>query len=720
MPAQIISQIAGMASMVRQRLFSLPSASKRAVALLFDLFAAIVTVRLAILFSTDLFFDFRERIWYLYLFSPAVMAAVFAWTGIYRAVLRYSGSRTFVRMSAAGLLYGMAFLPIVRLLDIPGLPRSFAFMQPMMLLMMTGGSRALLRLWDDGYSRAGKSRDVASRIIVYGAGKAGTEIAGVLQQHRRFDVTGYFDDDPGLHGRTIDGLPVFEPSNAESIIRELGVTSVLIAMPSASRSCRNRIARKFQEYPVSIKTLPGIDEIADGKVTISNIREIGIEELLGREEVPVDHELIEQSLGGRVIAVTGAGGSIGSELCRQLISARPSKILLIDNTEFNLYRIYGELETRILRSGAAIRILPFLCDVSEPLRIDEICRVFKPSVIYHAAAYKHVPMVEYNPVEGVRNNVFGTLNIVLAALRYEVGKVVLISTDKAVRPTNVMGASKRFCELLFQAYAATGGHSTCFSIVRFGNVLGSSGSVVPLFRQQIKAGGPLTITHEEVCRYFMTIPEAAMLVVQAGAMGHGGEVFLLDMGEPVRIADLARRMVELSGLTVKDVAHPEGDIEIRITGLRPGEKLYEELLIGDHAEPTTHQRIFKAREAFTGLDELTGHLATMSQAIRMNDIGGLQQLLAVVIGGYHPEGTTADLFLMEEGCCSVSGKQANVLSKPNSLQSADSEPLRPGMMHTQQNGDVPCGDALPSEAGTKKQRGTAAANGHEKLFPRWA
>jgi FlaA1/EpsC-like NDP-sugar epimerase len=635
-------------SIVRKRAVSLPPAAKRMVALLFDMVAALVTVRLAIYFSSDLWSGPIECAWCLYVLAPGLMLPVFAWAGIYRAVSRYSGHRIFVRVVTAGLLYGIAFLLLVTILRIPSLPRSFAIMQPMMLLMMTGGIRAFLRFWADRPNMPAESPGLSNRLIIYGAGQAGMEIASALQLHRRFEVAGYFDDDRLLHGRTIDGLPVFDPSQAESLIRELGIRTVLVAMPSASRFRRNEIVRLFRRYPVSIKTLPGIDEIADGRVRISDIKEVEIEDLLGRDPVLVDQVLVLKAISGKVVVVTGAGGSIGSELCRQILFAGPSKLLLIDNSEYNLYKVHDDLENRQSRIRSETLIVPLLCDVSEGRRFNEICRVFSPAVIYHAAAYKHVPMVEHNLAEGVRINVFGTLNVVEAALEHEVTNVVLISTDKAVRPTNVMGASKRLCEMILQAYAAEGNHSTCFSMVRFGNVLGSSGSVVPLFRRQIQEGGPITITHKEITRYFMTIPEAAQLVIHAGAMAVGGEVYLLEMGNPVKIMDLARRMVELSGLSVRDYDNPEGDIDICITGLRPGEKLYEELLIGDNPIPTKNPRIFKAREHFIPLPEILSGLDLILESIKCNNILNIRQQLRTMVREYQPAKTETDLLYMED------------------------------------------------------------------------
>jgi FlaA1/EpsC-like NDP-sugar epimerase len=379
--------------------------------------------------------------------------------------------------------------------------------------------------------------------------------------------------------------------------------------------------------------------LAHGRVTVQDFKELDIEDLLGRDPVPPHTELLARNLAGKVVLVTGAGGSIGSELCRQILAERPAQLLLLDHNEFGLYSIHQELQVLCDAKDLATKLVPLLGSVAHLERLRDVCRTYTPYTVYHAAAYKHVPLVESNPAQGIANNVFGTLNMARAAAEYGVTSFVLISTDKAVRPTNVMGASKRVAELVLQAMAATQSAAmpTSFSMVRFGNVLGSSGSVVPLFRQQLAVGGPLTVTHADVTRYFMTIPEAAQLVLQAGAMATGGEVFVLDMGEPVKILDLARRMVELSGLKVRDVEQPDGDIEIRVTGLRPGEKLYEELLIGDNPTPTAHPRIMKAHEDYLDWPALQQPLSTLQQAALADDVHGIKAVLTACVHGYGDE-----------------------------------------------------------------------------------
>ncbi|NTV92270.1 MAG: polysaccharide biosynthesis protein, partial [Chlorobiaceae bacterium] len=473
------------------------------------------------------------------------------------------------------------------------------------------------------------------RILIYGAGSAGLQIAGAMAHSRQFTVTGFLDDDVSLQGHTINGVTVYSIDEAEEIIKVEAITGILLALPSSSRRRRQEIFDFLHPFGVHILTLPGIEALAEGTVSISDIKEVDIEDLLGRDPVPPVIELLGRCIKGKVVLVTGAGGSIGSELCRQIFSLHPATLLLLDHSEFNLFTIHQELENRAIHEKSRINIVPLLGNVADQKAMEKICFTYKPSTLYHAAAYKHVPMVEQNPIEGLRNNVFGTLNMAKTAIKNEVGHFILISTDKAVRPTSIMGASKRLCELVLQALAAET-TTTCFSMVRFGNVLGSSGSVVPLFRRQIKEGGPLTITHKDITRYFMTIPEAAQLVIQAGAMARGGDVFLLDMGEPVRIIDLARRMIELSGLSVRDSEHADGDIEISVTGLRPGEKLYEELLIADNPMTTEHPRIFKAHEYYLSMSELMPHLTALKNAISDCDEDGIRASLKNVVRGFTP------------------------------------------------------------------------------------
>jgi FlaA1/EpsC-like NDP-sugar epimerase len=503
----------------------------------------------------------------------------------------------------------------------------------------------LARIWlGDQYQSILK---YASRpkVLIYGAGTTGRQLAAAMANSHEMQVAGFLDDDDRLHGHVLNGQPIYNPADLNNLATTLHISDVLLAMPSLSRHRRNEILSQVGSARVAVRTLPSVNDLAQGKVSISDLRELDIDDLLGREPVAPNHILLAKNIVGKVVLVTGAGGSIGSELCRQILAVAPAKLLLIEQSEFALYAIHQELEEKLAQRETVL--VPLLASVQDDDRMREILSTWHPDTLYHAAAYKHVPLVEHNPAAGIKNNVLGTLRTAQAAIEADVADFVLISTDKAVRPTNVMGASKRLAEMALQALAATS-PGTKFSMVRFGNVLGSSGSVVPKFRQQIRDGGPITLTHAEVTRYFMTIPEAAQLVIQAGAMAKGGDVFVLDMGQPVKIMDLARRMVELSGLTVKDEEHPEGDIEIAVTGLRPGEKLYEELLIGDNPKPTVHPRIMKAHEDFIAWAEFEAKLNALEMALNVNDVGVIRLMMQQLVAGYTPSDHIVDWVYLEQ------------------------------------------------------------------------
>jgi FlaA1/EpsC-like NDP-sugar epimerase len=479
---------------------------------------------------------------------------------------------------------------------------------------------------------------------VYGAGTTGRQLVRAIANSHEMQVVGFLDDDDRLQGNILNGQPIYSPSDLLDLVETLAVSDVLIAMPNLSRELRNKILNKICTAHVAVRTLPNMTELAQGKVSMIDLAELDIDDLLGREPVMANDTLLGVNVRSKVVMVTGAGGSIGSELCRQILYIGPNKLLLIEQNEFALYSIHQELE---VKTDGTIALVPLLASVRDDERIRAIMSTWRPDTVFHAAAYKHVPLVEHNPAEGIKNNVFGTLRTAQAAAENSVSNFVLISTDKAVRPTNIMGASKRLAEMLLQAFAARS-TGTKFSMVRFGNVLGSSGSVVPKFRKQIREGGPITLTHREITRYFMTVSEASQLVIQAAAMANGGDVFVLDMGQPVRIFDLARRLIRLSGLTVKDEQNPHGDIAIEITGLRPGEKLYEELLIGNNSEITDHPRIRKSREDCVLWDELAGGLELLEKALNVNDVGLIRQIMSGLVTGYTPCAEIVDWVYMEQ------------------------------------------------------------------------
>ena len=628
-------------------LLAMPRVAKRALALLVDSSFCVLTIWLAYCFRLNEWTVLTGVQWLPVFVSLCMALPIFIVMGMYRAIFRYANLAAFITVLKAIAIYGFAFMTIFTALSVPGVPRTVGILQPFLLLIGIGLSRLGIRYWlGDAYQRI-LHKNMLAKVLIYGAGKAGRQLAAALTNSAELNVVGYLDDDPRLKGGVMGGLPIYDPSDLPVLAETLGVHNVLLALPSASRQRRNEILEHIRKARVNVRTLPDLTALAQGRVAVSDIRELEIEDLLGREAVAPRQELLDKAMRNKVVMVTGAGGSIGGELCRQILRNAPSSLILLDQNEFALYNIDAELRKLAeLYEHENLQIVPILCSVRDQDRIEHIIQSWRPQTLYHAAAYKHVPLVEHNAVEGIKNNVMGTLVAARAARKYGVSNFVLISTDKAVRPTNVMGASKRLAEMVLQALAAesaTDRLRTNFSMVRFGNVLGSSGSVVPLFRQQIKEGGPVTLTHREITRYFMTISEASQLVIQAGAMGEGGDVFLLDMGEPVRIADLARKMVELSGLSVRDDNSPEGDIALSVTGLRPGEKLYEELLIGDNPETTEHPRIMKAREDFLFWPELLKRLNSLNAALDRNDMVAARAILAELVSGYSSTGEVSDL-----------------------------------------------------------------------------
>jgi FlaA1/EpsC-like NDP-sugar epimerase len=561
---------------------------------------------------------------------PLLMA-----TGFYRIIIRYSGWSVLKTLAWPGSIYGLFYTLIFTGIGISGVPRSLGIVQPILWLFAMAGWRALVsRLVLDGLLDK-NLRSLSQRVLIYGAGSAGRQLALGLQQGYEMQVVGFLDDDSNLHNNLINNLPVYDPAVLEDVVSARMIDTVLLALPSVNRARRHEIVEQLLKYQLNVRTLPGLADLAYGKVAVNDLKELDIADLLGRDPVEPNLALLHKKIANKVVLVTGAGGSIGSELCRQILALEPARLVLIDHSEYALYTIHAELEERLPEDKKEL-VVPILASVCDEGRMALVFNVWQPDTVYHAAAYKHVPLVEANPVEGIRNNVFGTLTVARAAVDNGTADFVMISTDKAVRPTNVMGASKRLAEMIIQSLAAKS-QSTCFSMVRFGNVLGSSGSVIPRFRQQILNGGPITLTHKDIIRYFMTIPEAVQLVIQAGAMAKGGEVFVLDMGEPVRIHDLAESMIRLSGLTVKNDQKPDGDIEIKITGLRPGEKLFEELLIGEKSQPSTHPRILVASEQYTSNVESAKSFELLRTSCIKNDANTGVQTLRRLIDAAAPD-----------------------------------------------------------------------------------
>ena len=612
-----------------QPILSLPRFAKRIIVFSNDLCLCLLTVWLAYYLRLGEFVTISDKALLAAVGSMTIAMPIFVIFGLYRAIFRYTGWPALLTVARAILIYGLIYASIFTAIGVQGIPRTIGIIQPILLLLFLGASRLMARFWFGVEEKSQANKGSRSKTLIYGAGKAGRQLAAAISNNNEMQVSGFLDDDERLHGHVLNGLPIYNPADLTALTETLSLSDVLLALPSVNRKRRQSIISQMRDAQVSVRTLPSVSDLVQGKVTISDIHDLDVDDLLGREPIEPDRHLLTKLITQKTIMVTGAGGSIGGELCRQILELKPDKLLLFEQSEFGLYNIQEQL----VNKETSVTLIPLLGSVQDEDRLEKVMSAWKPHTVYHAAAYKHVPLVEHNLTEGVKNNVLGTLNTARAALSHSVENFVLISTDKAVRPTNIMGASKRLSEIILQALAAEN-ESVNFSMVRFGNVLGSSGSVVPKFRQQIKNGGPVTITHPDITRYFMTIPEAAQLVIQAGAMAKGGDVFVLDMGEPVKIMELAHRMIELSGLTMKNDENPEGDIAIEISGLRPGEKLYEELLIGDNPKPTLHSRIMKANEGYIPWKKLKVELRVLKTALNASDINTVQTILSKVVSEY--------------------------------------------------------------------------------------
>lgn len=662
--------------MFRDRLLELSTHQKRMLQLAADMVLMWVALWLAFyirLGPEDWLWPDSNQAWLFYL-APVVALPFYIKMGMYRAVLRYVGNDALKSIFFAVTVGFIVSYAVAQIAIVFGgfdvmLPRSTVFMYWCLCLGLLGGLRLAVREYFTGdwfnaagaHQRALVEKNHRAPVAIYGAGGAGMQLLASIRVSRQYKAAAFIDDNPKLVGRTVAGLHVYSSRQIGAMITRTGVRELLLAIPSASRTQRQQVLMNLQHFPLHVRTMPGIMDIASGKVKVEDLQEVDIADLLGRDAVPPEPALFEHCIRDKVVMVTGAGGSIGSELCRQIVSSSPTTLVLYEHSEFALYSIHSELEKWLVAHSIPVRLVPILGSIRNASRLAQVMSAWQVSTVYHAAAYKHVPMVEFNVAEGIMNNVFGTLNVAQMAIKCGVQNFVLISTDKAVRPTNVMGSTKRMAELVLQALSAESAprlwgedqgvahiNRTRFTMVRFGNVLGSSGSVIPVFREQIRTGGPVTVTHPDINRYFMTIPEAAQLVIQAGSMGLGGEVFVLDMGEPVNIVDLARKMINLSGLTVKDDCNPGGDIEITFSGLRPGEKLYEELLIGENPEVTTHKKIFRANEAYIAWDQLMPVLETMRQAILAEDYNTIRRALIETVHGYKPSGGIVDLLYVKE------------------------------------------------------------------------
>ena len=560
--------------------------------------------------------------------------------GLYKSILRFSGLNALIKVYRAFVIYGLLYSVIIVVFGVKDIPRTIGLIQPLIFFIFVTSWRVYVKylLLGSNNNDQNHSYKTRSRALVYGAGKAGRQLVRAMQDSLEIEIKGFLDDDKYQQGRNIDGKIIYKPKAIGKLINKENINLILLALPSVAKERRLEIIKDLVNYKIAVRSIPGISDMAQGKSLITDFNEIGMDELLGRVQVKPFTEIMRNNIYLKTILVTGAGGSIGSELCRQILKFNPKEIILVEISEYALYKIHDEL----IQINHKLKIIPLIASVQDYKRMDEIMDIWKPETIYHAAAYKHVPIVEHNLVEGFKNNVLGTYHLANLAIKHSVDKFVFISTDKAVRPTNIMGATKRFAELILQAL----NHSnesrdqdkfiTKFSIVRFGNVLDSSGSVIPKFRDQIKNGGPITLTDKKVTRYFMTIKEASQLVIQAGAISKGGDVFVLDMGEPIKIYDLASKMIELSGLSIKDSFNKKGDIEIVVTGLRPGEKLCEELLLSDRPTKTIHPKIFRSQEPFIKLVELNKEIELIQGFINKNDLINILKKFEQLISGFTP------------------------------------------------------------------------------------
>lgn len=619
------------------KLLHLPRYQKRMVSVLADSLCLPFALWLALCLRYDeVYIPSESSLYFVTIATVLTSIFVFVRLGLYRAVIRYMSNHALLAIVSGVSISALGLAALGFLFQAP-IPRSVPIIYWCLAMIFIGGTRMLARSLV--HRDIMKSKD---RVVIYGAGKSGLQLSSILFHGKQVQPIAFVDDDESKHGSILNGIRVYSPQSMSEVLSRYGAQSILLALGHASRAQRAEIIKSLEAYPVSVQTIPQINDVVSGKARIEEIRDVEIEDLLGRDEVAADREKLSGCISNKVVMVTGAGGSIGSELCRQIIKLNPSKLVLFELSEFALYQIEQEISRYITKKGLKTEVHAIMGSVQKQHRMEVIMKSFAVDTIYHAAAYKHVPLVEHNVIEGVRNNVFGTWYCAEAAIKAGVETFVLVSTDKAVRPTNVMGATKRLSELVLQGLAQRQ-NDTRFCMVRFGNVLGSSGSVVPLFRKQISEGGPVTVTHQDITRYFMTIPEAALLVLQAGSMGEGGDVFLLDMGEQVRISDLAGKLIRLMGLEVKDDDNPKGDIEIQYTGLRPGEKLYEELLIGDDPLPTAHPRIMKGREISLPWLEVEKILERIDNYSHLFDCYSVRDTLLKAPLGYNPSNEIDDL-----------------------------------------------------------------------------
>jgi FlaA1/EpsC-like NDP-sugar epimerase len=624
-----------------KNIINLPRFAKRIIAIIIDIGLCILSTWLAFYLRLEQFIKINDSAIIIILISVILAIPIFWLSGLYKTIFRFTGPSIIFTVFIATFAYSLLYFAVIGIYKIQGIPRSIGIIQPILLFLTISSSRLIIKFLITNSFKKSKNK---TSVLIYGAGSAGRQLLTSLENNLEMNVVGFLDDDPQFHRQKVLGQTVYDPLSIDKLIQSKNIDIVLLALPSITRQKKNQIINNLNRYKITFKTLPSIQDIVDGKITVSDIKDLTTEDLLSREQVQPNLDLLSKNIKSKVVMVTGAGGSIGSEISRQILKLKPKKLLLIELNEFALYKIKEELKN----INQNIKIIPLLVNVQNSSRIRDIFKIFNIDTVYHAAAYKHVPLVEENICESVKNNVFGTFEIAQAALKYNVSNFVLISSDKAVRSTNVMGATKRLAEICIQSLYANQNQQSKFAIVRFGNVLESSGSVIPKFKKQIKAGGPITLTHPDVTRYFMTITEASQLVIQAGAMAEKCEVFVLDMGESVKIKDLIYKMIKLSGLSIKDAKNLDGDIEVKITGLRSGEKLYEELLIGEDPQKTYHEKIQKAQDPFISLNKLKIDLDNLSSYVEENKVEDVKNLLTKLVPSYQSNSKIVDHFYEQQ------------------------------------------------------------------------
>ena len=609
----------------------LPRNIKKLIVFIIDISLCIIAIWLSLLLRLGEFVYFSSYTYWSIVLSFLIIVPLFVFSGMYQMIFRYYGWSIFWKVFKVMTIYFIIYVTVITMIGINGIPRSLGILQPIILFFLILGSRFLGPLLLDSFDKKFNNFDYKKNILIYGAGDAGRQVAKILSNNSYQKVVGYVDDNQNLHNQFLEGLRIIEPDYIADFIIKKNIKLVLIAIPSISSFHKKKIIDSLKKFNIAIRTLPNISDIARGKVSLSDIKDLDIEDLIDRKPVMPKLELMTPKISNKVVMVTGAGGSIGSELCRQIIKLNPKKLILIDINEYNLYAIQSELEniSSTINPSLFQKVNSILGSIRDEHRMEEIISTQDIDTIYHSAAYKHVPMIEFNIIEGICNNVMGTLNIARLSSKYNVSDFVMISTDKAVNPTNIMGSSKRFAEICLQSISNDKKNKlkTKFSMVRFGNVIGSSGSVIPKFRDQIQKGGPITITDPEITRYFMTIPEAAQLVIQASSLATGGDIFILDMKEPIKIIDLAKRMTHLSGFSIKDDKNPNGDIEIQFIGLRPGEKLHEELVLGENPINTIHEEIMKAQDPYLSWVELEKEIEKLEKYLKKNLLSEIIKIL---------------------------------------------------------------------------------------------